>query len=415
MIAHKNRVPTKAGQVSLVPVSGEQNKYILTRADEPLEEGTPLNKEMLDEFLAASGVATGSAAALELAQDGYVLGDGYLVRFKLNVDINDNYGTTLNINNTGAVPLKATGGYPFGTITKGTWITAIYDASENAYIMSGTTEIVNFPVEKIAENDYLPFFDVNNKKNARVLLSELLKVTNRAVGFKKEIARYTSSGNWVCPADVTEVDAWLVGGGGGGGINRGGGGGGGYCYYAKKIPVVPGTTYPIVIGAGGARQTNGGTTSAFNFIAEGGNAGGDSNGSGGDGGNGGGAYGGYNGGSLGQPGGGTLETLGGKGSRSRITTSDPTGNRGTINPYDGIDYAGGGGGAGSTYGGYGGGFCGGAPNDYNSSYIGGQPGLNGNDDGGGGGYYGGGGGGRYSSNDITFYGQGMSGIVIIYA
>lgn len=468
MIPHKNRVPTKAGKVNLAPVSGEENKYILTRADEPLEEGTPLNKEMLDEFLAASGVTTGSAASLELAQDGYVLGDGYVVRFKLNVDINDNYGTTLNINKTGAKRLKANGGYPFGTITKGTWITAIYDATENAYIMPSTTEIVNFPTEPIVKEDFLPFYDSSAKKNARVLLSELLKITNasaadnvgtyptenidnsdyipffdsnanksaklllsellklttKATGLKKEVARFTASGNWVCPENVTEVDVWLVGGGGGGGIYRGGGGGGGYCFFAEKVAVTPGASYSIVVGAGGARRTDGGTTTAFNKTAEGGKAGGsctstgDNNGVGGAGGSGGGAYGGYDGGSISQPGRGSSTIKGGKGSRDRITASTPT-NRGTINPYDGIDYAGGGGGSSTTCGGTGGGFGGGAPGDYPqnvSQHIGGWPGLNTIADGGGGGYYGGGGGGSVSGTvSASYYGQGMSGIVIIYA
>lgn len=422
MIPHKNRIPTKAGRVNLTPIAGETNKYTLTRADEPLEEGTPLNKEMLDEFLAASGVTTGEATALELAQDGYVLGDGYAIRFKLNVDINDGYGTTLNINKTGAKRLKATGSYPFGTIKAGTWINAIYDASEDAYIMPGSAEIANYPTEEISADDFIPFFNTTENKNAKVVLAELLKLATKATGLKKELARFTASGTWTCPADVTEIDAWLVGGGGGGGLFNGGGGGGGYCLMSRKIKVNPGESYSIIIGAGGARQTDGGNTTAFGKTAEGGKAGGTYSSSsgnitiayGGDGGSGGGAGGSaYRGGSLGGPGEGTKDTPGGKGSRSRITTAYANGERGTINPYDGIDYAGGGGGGG---GGIGGGFCGGAPGDYSTSYIGGWPGSNDKQSGGGGGYYGGGGGGcDRQTMTAAYYGQGMSGIVIIYA
>lgn len=425
MIPHKNRIPQKAGRVNLEPIAGEENKYILTRADDPLETGTPLNKEMLDEFLAASGTTTGSAAALELAQDGFVLGDGYVVRFKLNVEINDSNGTTLNINKTGAKPLKLVGGYPYGTIQRGTWVTAIYDAEEDAYIMAGSAEIINYAVGEIDKADYIPFFDSSLSKNSRVLLSEFLKTTTRATGYKKEIARFTTSGNWVCPNDVTEIDVWLVGGGGGGGIYYGGGGGGGYCLFAEKVAVTAGTSYAIVIGAGGVAQTDGGTTTAFNKTAEGGKAGGTNttssgkNGKGGDGGNGGGGGsntvdvggdGGCQGGS-GRYGGST----GGLGSRSRVTSSNPKGERGTVNPYDGKDYAGGGGGAGSSSGGNGGGFCGGAPAEYGTTQIGGWAGGNNQNGGGGGGYYGGGGGGTSSQSVVSTYGSGMSGIVIIYA
>lgn len=40
----QDRLPTHAGRVQLVPVSGEQNKYDLTMADEPTIEGSAYNK-----------------------------------------------------------------------------------------------------------------------------------------------------------------------------------------------------------------------------------------------------------------------------------------------------------------------------------------------------------------------------------
>lgn len=42
-----DRTPTYPGRVKLVPVSGEINTYDMTRADEPTEAGTPLNKANL--------------------------------------------------------------------------------------------------------------------------------------------------------------------------------------------------------------------------------------------------------------------------------------------------------------------------------------------------------------------------------
>ena len=43
-----DRVPTYPGRVTLTPVPGQQNKYDLVRADLPIEEGTPINKALLD-------------------------------------------------------------------------------------------------------------------------------------------------------------------------------------------------------------------------------------------------------------------------------------------------------------------------------------------------------------------------------
>lgn len=44
----KDRVPTYPGRVVLTPVSGEANTFDMTRADLPLEEGTPVNKTLFD-------------------------------------------------------------------------------------------------------------------------------------------------------------------------------------------------------------------------------------------------------------------------------------------------------------------------------------------------------------------------------
>jgi hypothetical protein len=76
---------------------------------------------------------------------------------------------------------------------------------------------------------------------------------------------YTAAGtySYVVPGGVTEIEAstWGAGGGGGGGDSQlvgiyrgeaGGGGGGGGEYHADTIPVTPGETLTIVVGAGGS-------------------------------------------------------------------------------------------------------------------------------------------------------------------
>ena len=92
------------------------------------------------------------------------------------------------------------------------------------------------------------------------------------------------------------IDVFLVGGGGGGGSSGtyGGGGGGGYTKTIKAVAVHANTTYTIVVGAGGGKESPGGESSIFGASASGGKPGagyGSNDGKGGDGGSGGGAYG----------------------------------------------------------------------------------------------------------------------------
>ena len=43
----KDRIPRYAGRVRMTPVSGQQNVYTMERADQPTQEGTPINKATL--------------------------------------------------------------------------------------------------------------------------------------------------------------------------------------------------------------------------------------------------------------------------------------------------------------------------------------------------------------------------------
>ena len=73
-------------------------------------------------------------------------------------------------------------------------------------------------------------------------------------------AQYTSSGtfSWTAPAGVYEVSVVAVGGGGGGarGNNAATGAGGGGLGWKNNIPVTPGQSYTVVVGAGGNIGTN---------------------------------------------------------------------------------------------------------------------------------------------------------------
>lgn len=56
----KDRIPLYPGRVKLNPVTGHENTYDMVRADEPTQEGTPLNKATLlkDDTAEALGLAS---------------------------------------------------------------------------------------------------------------------------------------------------------------------------------------------------------------------------------------------------------------------------------------------------------------------------------------------------------------------
>lgn len=147
MIPHQDEIliPAVSSDRTAVPrydVVAPDGKTIyenvaLKLANNVAQPGTPINKPLLDEFLAASGITAGSATAYTLAQEGYSLFDGAPVRFRLHTASGE--GATLNINGTGAKPLRDVLGETMNEgIPAGTWLTATYSAEAGAYIiMSG--------------------------------------------------------------------------------------------------------------------------------------------------------------------------------------------------------------------------------------------------------------------------------------
>ena len=68
-------------------------------------------------------------------------------------------------------------------------------------------------------------------------------------GFR--IHTFTSGSQTFTPTKTGVVDVMVIGGGGGGHSISGGGGAGGFAYVAG-VPVIAGTAYPAVVGAGGS-------------------------------------------------------------------------------------------------------------------------------------------------------------------
>ena len=78
------------------------------------------------------------------------------------------------------------------------------------------------------------------------------------------LSAFTSSGSFVCPANVPRVKVKMWGAGGGAastqsGTDHGYGGGGG-AHITTTVSLTPGTSYTVVVGAGGAGATQSGVT-----------------------------------------------------------------------------------------------------------------------------------------------------------
>ena len=136
--------------------------------------------------------------------------------------------------------------------------------------------------------------NVDQSKNAAYVVKDGWETNNWKLKFLQSgVLTFINRGN-----AKNNIDLFLVGGGGGGQESSvvgagGGGGGGGRCVTQKNISVLTNTSYPIVIGAGGEANSNGGSSNAFNFSADGGKGSASAQNIGCDGGSGGGG-GGYN-------------------------------------------------------------------------------------------------------------------------
>lgn len=102
-----------------------------------LTPGMLINKQAMDECLAASGTTAGTATAYTLAQPGFALADGALIRFKLHVD--SGATPTINVNGTGAKKLMQSKTKPFKAgIPAGTWVTFVYSSDFGFFLQQGS-------------------------------------------------------------------------------------------------------------------------------------------------------------------------------------------------------------------------------------------------------------------------------------
>jgi hypothetical protein len=135
--------------------------------------------------------------------------------------------------------------------------------------------------------------DISSTKTYRIMLGAITQFGNGlnnapvdVSAVKQRFTTFFTSGtySWTAPSDVSNVDYLIVGGGGGsatGDQYRAGGGGGGGQVKIGRVSVVPGTTYTVIVGAGGAGSEpdvrpdgiSGENTSFISIVALGGGGG----------------------------------------------------------------------------------------------------------------------------------------------
>lgn len=161
----RNRMPTYAGRVRLVPVEGQQNTFDMERADEPSDEGTPLNKQLLDFAVAANGTTEGTATAYTLDDvfGGFSLIDGAKINFRLHVDSGEN--ATINVNGKGAKPLMINTMTPmYSGVVAGTWITAVYNAAFDCFMVQSASGGVGYASVNYFQASVVPsMWNVDNR------------------------------------------------------------------------------------------------------------------------------------------------------------------------------------------------------------------------------------------------------------
>lgn len=254
----QDRVPLYPGRVTLTPVAGQANTYDMVRADQPIQEGTPLSKATLLKDYTANLLGLPNTAVPDDALLALLIGVGtygYRVKIQLSDGTPVEGATVSGITAlTGSTLVSGADGIVLGkstsqTVTIGCTSPYIDQAAPSSQSVTATGTITDVTLTLTAITDMIT---VTSSKTAKV--SPMAKAM-----------------------DVTAVGG---GGGGGGNYHRGGnqdyaGGGGGGGYATTEVDIPAAETIKIAVGSGGAKGST--STNISNEIstaaAKGGNGG----------------------------------------------------------------------------------------------------------------------------------------------
>ena len=238
----QDRVPLYPGRVTLTPVDGLTNTYDMARADEPTQEGTPLNKATFLKDSTASLLGLPNSAVPDDALKVLSVGVGY-------------YGFRIKVLLSNGEPAE------------GVKITGIMSLSgSDIYTDYNGVAVGKSTEPSVTISLISPFLDQKNPEPTVIESTGTITDTTISLLEQTDIIEITESKTAKCSQTITSADITVVGGGGGGGggstnetgqvnSNGGGGGGGGYVTTSLGISKLLLSELIIIIGAGGSAGT----------------------------------------------------------------------------------------------------------------------------------------------------------------
>ena len=171
----QDRVPLYPGRVKLTPVAGQENVYDMVRADQPTQEGTPLNKNSL--------LKDATAALFQLSGDTALPDKVFEILSKAALAGDNGILTTPDGNRV-----------PRLTIEKGTYTgTGKYGkANPTSISFSSTPELV-FVSGLPEQNTNGPFFAVRGGQGVNVGVGTETETMNK-VTWGSTVSWYTTKG-----------------------------------------------------------------------------------------------------------------------------------------------------------------------------------------------------------------------------
>lgn len=133
-------LPTDTGAIPRFDIKAPDGSVLasdvtLELKNKVLQSGMPVDKQAIDECLAASGAVYGDKKALVLDQENFVLFDGAPVRIKLFDTLSG--ACTLNVNETGAKRIKTSSGEDPDGFIKDMWVDLVYSTDKDQYVIIG--------------------------------------------------------------------------------------------------------------------------------------------------------------------------------------------------------------------------------------------------------------------------------------
>lgn len=231
----QDRVSLYPGRVMLTPVPGQENTFDLVRADQPTQEGTPLNKATLLKDVTASILGLPNTAVPDDAFLALTIGVG-------------TYGYRVKIQLADGTPVE---GATVSGITALTGSTLVSGA-DGIVLGKSTSKTVTISCTS-------PYIDQAAPASQSVTATETITDVTLTLTSITDMITVTSSKTTKVSPMAKTMDVTAVGGGGGGGGNStksgvgpGGGGGGGYVKTKLTVPRTSVEELTIIVGSAGA-------------------------------------------------------------------------------------------------------------------------------------------------------------------